>query len=124
MGVFGFFLFLSVVVIAVTMRSIKLAQIRQDALVRIIESGQPVSTRHLEMLSVNPPELARWVVLKLGVLITMGLGSIVLSLVYWADGMLPVLVAGHVALLVAYATWSKARSGEAPNTDANYFDKD
>jgi len=109
MGAFGFFLFLSVVVIASAWRSVSVARIRQEALVRIIESGQPVSLEHLEALSANPPKLIPYAEFKIGVLVLMGVGAMTLSLVYWEAGTLPVLVAGLTALLVAFATWSNAR---------------
>jgi hypothetical protein len=109
MGALGFFLFLSVVVVAMTWRSVKLAKLRHDTLVRLLVSGQPVDTQFLTLLEMQPVKTIAWAKFKISVLLILGVGAIVLSMIYWQEGAWPDMVAGLVALLVAYATWSHSR---------------
>lgn len=104
MGVFGFFLFLSVVVVMVgTWRSIKIVQIKHDTLVRMLNSGHKVDKQELELFVASPPKMIAWTEFKIGVLLLLGGGAIIFALVYWEEGMWPVMIAGLVALLVALA---------------------
>lgn len=112
MGVLGFFIFLSVLVIAGTWRSVKLAQIRRDMLMRVLESGQTVSYEQLALLTNAPPRLIAWAGIKIATLLLLGAGAVVLSLVYWEKGTGPVLVAGLFALVVAAATFAHARRAQ------------
>ena len=105
MGAFGFFLFLSVVVIATTYKSIVETKIRQETLLKILAQGISLNSQQLQVFVGSPPPSISFFKLKVVVLLLLGVGSIGLSIAYWEEGMLPVLIAGLIAITVAYATF-------------------
>jgi fatty acid desaturase len=109
MGTFGFFIFLSVAVIAGNWRAVSVSQHRRDVVMQLLENGQQVEPGQLELLLGPSPRRIAGAQWKIGVLLVLGVGAIVLSLLSWEMGAMPVLIAGIVGLLVAYATWAHER---------------
>jgi hypothetical protein len=55
LGALGFWLFLAILVVAIVWAIVRKAQIRQDALIRIVESGQKLDKEIIEKIfSVTP----------------------------------------------------------------------
>jgi hypothetical protein len=55
LGALGFWLFLAILVVAIAWAIVRKAQIRQDALIRIVESGQDLDKEIIEkVFSVTP----------------------------------------------------------------------
>ena len=55
LGALGFWLFLAILVVAIVWAIVRKAQIRQDALIRIVESGQDLDKEIIEQIfSVTP----------------------------------------------------------------------
>ena len=122
MGAFGFFLFLSVVVIATTYKSIAETRIKQETLLKILDQGNSLDSQQLAVFVASTARAVPFAMIKTGVLLVLGIGAIGLAISYWEEGMLPVLIAGLIALVVAYATFNQARNiKQKSNSDSEPF---
>lgn len=114
MGTFGFFIFLSVVMIVYNWRTVQLAQLRRDVLTQALTSGQPLDFDKLITLLQPLPRAVTWARVKIGLLVTLALPSLWLSWAFWEAGTMPLVIAALFALGVAGATWNHERTRLKP----------
>ena len=105
LGALGFWLFLAILVVAIVWAIVRKAQIRQEALIRIVESGQSLDKELIENIfspkkeSQKPHDPAKMILEGVGFTFLLGFFTVLGGLA-WMEGIsYPVVGLGVFAIL-------------------------
>ena len=113
LGALGFWLFLAILVVAIAWAVVRKAQIRQEALIRIVESGQSLDKELIENVfspkkeSQKPHDLTRTVLQGLG--FTFFLGFITVFAGFAWEGGISYPIAGLGVFAILYSIFEGLR---------------